>query len=272
LNFSTQTTMLTRSLIAAALLATTGLGQATTVLASDNFDSYANGSIAGANGGSGWAGAWTGSTGVSIVSANGGDSPMSGQVARFGTPNSNNAATRQLAQTVSGAVFVDFLLQFDSGVISNNDFLGLWFGNQDGPNIGLKANCGGTTGCTADLFARTSGSNGSFSTNIAIGQTLRLVGLLEKTGTSTNYNRYSLWVDPTAGELASFTGADVVFSGNSNLASFSTIGFRSVNLASADGVFIDQLNIGTVPEPGSLALVGAALLGLGAVTRRKTRA
>lgn len=262
--------MITRALIAATLTATVGLSQAAVVVAADNFDSYTPGAIAGANGGTGWASAWTGSNGASVVAVTGADAPMSGNAARFGTPNNNNAATRQLGQTVSNsAVFVDFLLQFDSGVISNNDFLGLWFGNQDGPNIGLKANCGTGGNCTADLFARTTGSDGVFSTNIEIGQTLRLVGLLEKTGNASNYNRYSLWVDPTAGELASFTGADVVFTGNSNISSFSTIGFRSVNLGTADGVYIDNLRIGVIPEPGSLALVGAALLGLGFAARRK---
>ncbi len=261
--------MFNRSLIAAALLSAASLSQAATVVASDNFDSYGNGSLAGANAGSGWGSAWTGAAGTSVVTVDGSDSPMSGQALRFGTPNNNNAATRQLAQSIgSDAVFVDFLLQFDSGTLSNNDFLGLWFGNSDGPNIGLKANCGGGS-CTADLFARTQGTNGVFSTSIAIGQTLRLVGLLEKTGTATNYNRYSLWVDPTAGELASFTGADAVFNGNSNIASFNTIGFRSATLTAGDGVYIDALRVGTIPEPTSLALVGAALLGLGFAARRK---
>jgi hypothetical protein len=264
--------MFQRTLIAAALFAVTSLSQAGVVIASDNFDSYSTGAIAGKNGGTGWGGAWTGSNGASVVTTVGGtDAPMTGNAARFGTPVNNNAASRQLGQTISkSGVFVDFLLQFDTGTITDNDFLGLWFGDMNGPNIGLKANCGNGT-CTADLFARTVGTNGSFSTNIVIGQTLRLVGLLEKTGNSTNYNRYSLWVDPTAGELANFSGADAVFNGNSNIASFSTIGFRSVNLGSDDGVLIDNLRVGVIPEPGSLALVGAALLGLGVAARRNKR-
>jgi hypothetical protein len=274
LNTSNPNAMDTRTLIAAALIAFTGLSQAAVVVASDNFDTYASGALAGANAGTGWASGWTGSTGASVVAVSGADTPMAGQAARFGTPNADVAASRQMSQTISqDRVFVDFLLQFDSGTISNNDFLGLWFGNTSGPNIGLKANCGqspnSNTGCTADLFARTTGTNGQYSTNIAIGQTLRLVGLLEKTGNATNYNRYSLWVDPTSTELASFTGADAVFTGLSNISSFNTIGFRSVNLGTADGVLIDKLRIGVVPEPGSLALVGAALLGLGVAARRK---
>jgi hypothetical protein len=270
LNSSDADAMFTRTLIAASLIACTGMSQAAVVVASDNFDTYDSGALAGANGGTGWASGWTGSTGASVVEVDGTDSPMSSQAARFGTPNAEVAASRQMSQTISqDRVFVDFLLQFDSGTISNNDFLGLWFGNQNGPNIGLKANCGTGGNCTADLFARTTGTNGQFSTDIAIGQTLRLVGLLEKTGNATNYNRYSLWVDPTSTELASFTGADAVFNGLSDISSFNTIGFRSVNLGTADGVLIDNLRIGVVPEPGSLALVGAALLGLGAAARRK---
>jgi hypothetical protein len=263
--------MFTRTLVLLSLAALGAAAQAApvSIIASDDFDSYGTGALGGNNGGNGWAGAWTGSSGASVVTVGSSDSPMSGQAARFGTLVADSAATRQIGQTVNqDAVYIDFLLQFDSGVISNNDFLGLWFGNTNGPNIGLKANCGDGS-CSADLFARTTGTAGAFSTNIDIGETLRLVGLLERIGNATNYNRYSLWVNPTGGELANFTGADAVFNGNSNIASFNTIGFRSVNLGSADGVFIDNLSVGVVPEPGSLALVGAAMLGLGAAARRR---
>lgn len=258
--------MSSRHLIAVALSACAGLSQAGVVTASDNFDGYNSGTIAGANGGSGWGGAWTGSSASSVSTVGGSDSPMSGQALRF-SGNDERAATRQLAQTVTGSVFVDFLFQFDSGAIDGNDFLGLYFGSATGPNIGLKANC--DSGCTADLFVRTTGTSGQYSTPIQVGETLRLVGLLEKLGHSNTYNSYSLWVNPTAAELADFSGADAVFRAESNLSAFSTIGFRSANLDANDIVFIDDLRIGVIPEPGTLALAGAALLGMGAAARRR---
>lgn len=270
-----------RHLALSVLLASIGVAQAApvTLLASDDFSyvSPTSGTVnlAGKNGGTGWAGAWTGvtgTTGAKVTNATALDVGMSGGALQLSGVNTN-LATRQLSAAISGDVFVDFLFQFDAGTINNNDFLGLWFGNSNGPNIGLKANCGTGGACTSDLFVRTNGTSGSFSPyNLNLGSTVRLVGLLEKTGTSTVYNKYSLWVDPTASELNSLTGADAVFTGASNLSSFQTIGFRSATLASNDRLLVDNLNIGVIPEPAALGLLGAAFLGASLASRRNKKA
>ena len=244
------------------------------LIAGDNFNSYASGNLSGANGGTGWGSTWADpSPANSIVTTTvSGDSPMSGQAVRI-TGNSNDAATRKLGATVSDNVIIRFDFQFDAGTISNNDFLGLWFGSSGGPNIGLKANCGGSpSNCTADLFARTSGTDsGGTLQNITLGTTYSLMGYLQKTGASAVYNRIDLWVNPTADEMMNLTGADAFDTGASSVSSFDLIGFRSATLSTGDALLVDNLSISKVPEPGSLALVGLALAGVAAVRRRSAR-
>lgn len=263
--------MLYRPLLAACLAAAAGAAVAapTSLIAQDSFE-YVTGALDGQNGGSGWASAWTAVGGTTAGGTAAADTPMSGNAARIST-NSNAAAQRTLASSVSGDVLVSFVFQFDAGSVERNDFLGLWFGNTTGPNIGLKGNCDAASGCTADLFVRTTGSSGAFSTAINVGESYELVGYLQKVGGSAVYNRYSLWVDPTADELDSLTGADAVFNGASSVSSFSSIGFRSVNLDKGDVLLVDNLRISRVPEPGTLALAGLALLG-GALASRRRRA
>ena len=40
-----------------------------------------------------------------------------------------------------------------------------------------------------------------------MGTTYTLMGYLQKTGTSTVYNRFDFWLNPTAQEMATLTGA-----------------------------------------------------------------
>lgn len=259
------------SALALAAAATTASAGGVSLVASDTFDSYGIGAVAGANGGTGFAGAWTGSAGVGVVAANASDAPMSGQALRFTTPNTDTAATRTLATALSSSFLVSFDFQFDGGAIGDNDFLGLWFGSTFGPNIGLKSNCGIGGACTADLFVRTSGTSGVFSRNIAIGETVSLTGLFEKVGGSATYNRASLWVGSALESYGSMGAADVVFTGASTVGSISTIGFRTAFLDDSprDSLLVDNLRIAVVPTPGTLALLGLGLAAAGLASRRR---
>jgi hypothetical protein len=254
----------------AALLAAATAAHAAPVVV-DNFNSAAIGGLAGQAGGNGWAGGWNGSSSVAVVDTSAAGGAFGGQALRFSGADNNSAASRVLANAVSGGqVVVDFNLQFSSGAIDTNDFLSLWLGNATGPSIGVKGNCDGAANCGgADLFVRTAGASGSFTTPMTVGTTYHLFALLEKVNGSAFYNRYSLWIDPTDAEMFSFTGADAVFNGSSGISSFSTIGFRTANLDAGDAILVDNLRIAELPEPGSVALAMVALLGAFATTRRR---
>ncbi|MDX9839349.1 MAG: PEP-CTERM sorting domain-containing protein [Azoarcus sp.] len=255
------------------------------VIASDNFD-YRSGEVAGQNGGSGWAGAWSANTSATQVVTPG--TALSGGNALQVSGNNNNVAYRQLDSAFTGNnLYVDFYIQLDSGTLAANDFLGLWLDvagtgdHTNRPNIGIKADGSGTN----DVFVRTNGTSGSFARRSNIGDsndiTYHIVGLLSRTAAG-NYTSFSLWLDPMFADLST---PDAIMLGNTGLSQISYVGFRSANLDSGDVVLIDGLQLSTtwnealrisanadtnnVPEPGTAALIGLGLLGLGFSSRRK---
>jgi len=277
--------MTVKKLVAALALITFAPLSLASVIASDNFD-YGAGEVAGQNGGSGWAGAWSASTAATQVVAPG--TTLSGGNALQVSGNNNSVAYRQLDSAFTGnKLYVDFYIQLDSGTLAANDFLGLWLDvagtgdHTNRPNIGIKADGSATN----DVFVRTSGTSGSFASSSNIGNsndiTYHIVGLLSRT-VPGNYTSFALWLDPM---LADLSTPDAIMLGNTGLSQISYVGFRSVNLDSGDVLLIDGLQLSTtwnealrisanadtnnVPEPGTAALIGLGLLGLGFSRRRK---
>lgn len=249
--------------VAASLLVTCGFASATTVTASDSFTTA--GTIASQTGGQGWADAWKSNlTGTNTpVVANG--------KLEFRKDN-DNAATRKLNTTQKSDVIVDFNFQY-TGALGKNVFLGLWFGSSNGPNMGLKSNCDTNGSCTDDMFARLGGSSGPFvvGSDLVEGQSYRMFGHLYKSAEGNSYDRFAVWLNPTAFEMSSLSNPDMLSKGASGLYAFDTIGFRTVNIK-GQVLTVDNLSINAVPEPGSLALLGLAMLGMAAVRGRKSKA
>lgn len=277
--------MTVKKLVAAIALITFAPLSLAAIIASDDFD-YATGEVAGQNGGSGWASAWSASTGVTQVVTPG--TTLSGGNALQLTGNNNNAAYRQLSSAFTGnSLFVDFYIQLDGGVLAANDFMGLWLDvgstgdHTSRPNIGIKADGSGLN----DVFVRTSGTGGVFASNSNIGTTTdityHIVGLLSRATDTGNYTSFSMWLNPELGDLLT---PDAVMTGSTGLSQVSYVGLRSANLDSGDVLLIDGLQLSTtwdealrvsasrtndVPEPGTAALIGLGLLGLGFAKRRK---
>jgi hypothetical protein len=261
--------------LAALMFAGAASANASVLLANDSFNitnitrTNAN-SVKNDNGGDGWAGSWqtqmTAATAPQLVAAKN----MEGATALEFTKDSNQAAFRLLEDPISGDVLVDFLIQV-SGTPKFNTFVGLWFGNYDGPSFGLKTDCGQLSGCNQDFFARTVGQGGPFIPNgvVTAGETYHLFAHLYKSKGSSTYNSLDAWLNPTAAEMRYLTTPDLHTTGASSVSSFDTIGFRTVNFVTGVSVRVDALNIATIPEPGSLALMGLSAMGLGVVRRRK---
>lgn len=188
-----------------------------------------------------------------------------------------SAAIHKATSDYNNGVLVDFKLSY-TGDFEVNAFTALWFNDSSakegykGPQIGLKANCGGTT-CTDDLFVRASGTSGekyfadSDLENPKV-EYAHLYAYLYKSKETGNYDRMSAWYNPTAFDLKDLTKGDINLEFNSGFKSFDTIGFRTANLGDAT-VTISDFNINAVPEPGSVALMGLALAGLMAVRRKR---
>jgi hypothetical protein len=249
-----------QSLIAATLLAVAASSEAT-IIAYDDFSYQTPVKLSGQNGGTGWGSAWGAiSPGPNIVDPD--TNLVDNSALGFFNQNNPNLAVRSLASSFSGnQVFVDFYLQIDNGSLTNNDFLAFWFdstlnpGNADHtsrPNFGIKADIGSSTN------------------NSHLDKTYHIVALLSKT--TGNYNQLDLWLNPLVTELST---PDLRTTGNSGLASFDKIGFRSANLDTGDSVLIDNLRLSTtwneamnIPEPATLALLGIGFAGIGLRARK----
>ncbi len=227
-------------------------------LAEDDFESYATGSMDGGSGGRGFAAGWSGA-GSSVesivdVSTNplefttaGGDTLTGGDRAIRFTGNSDRAIERSLDTSVDAdSIYLGMLMRFD-GTQNDNDFVALWIETPSwttAPNFGLKMNRGNGSG-PEDLFARARGSSEVYDIGITNGTTYFIVAKFWKSvpGAANPYDRATLYANPDDIEDEPVGG--LVSSATTSITSFSTIGFRTVNLDADDSLEIAFIRIGT---------------------------
>lgn len=171
--------------------------------------------------------------------------------------------------TSADDVFLGFTFEWRAGAVNDNDFCVVWINSQNGLNLGLKAQEGPDD---TDFIARFGSSGGAYSdAQIAVGETVRLVGRLHKntSGAGSNYSLCDLWVNPTGADENS---PDNTNNDGGSFSSVTDLGIRSVNIDADDVIFLSDLVLATtfaeaVPEPASLLLL--ALGAAAAIPRRR---
>jgi hypothetical protein len=284
-------------LVAACLLWFTPRVRAS-MIASDNFESYSSGTMAaGLNGGTGFNAAYTSdNSGASSIAtqslsytngaltvsggnqdlqvipattANGFDSNAGGNI--------DNSTLDRTFPTQSGTtVYFSFLLRANTGATSNNEFFQVGLSNGNAEPV-LSVGASGSSASAFDFFIRDPSGSGGQATSTTVmspATTYFIVGKASITGANgSNYNRIDLYVDPGSTEPVTATVSRVA---NSGIASLSSFNIRTTRFASNDVYSVDNVLIGTTyadvvntPEPGTLAMAGAALFGFGARQRRR---
>lgn len=258
------------------------------LVAYDGFADYANGALAGNNGGSGWSNAWATNNGTVNVTANGlsysaGSITVGGnsQAASIvGASNNGSVATRQFTNITGSEVWFSLLVQPNGS--GGDDFIQLYVGTNNNFNnsgaVGDLSSNGNSNSWGARVRAG-AGDSGTDVGNTALvdGTTVLLVGHISTGGTSGAtgiYDLLQLWVNPTSTTLGA---PDASVDGSLDLATTTGIdwfGIRTVNLDAGDNYIFDEFRVGTtlesvvVPEPGTISLT-LALAGILAFKRRR---
>ena len=262
--------MSTRNVVCGmAALAITGLLAASAqagVVAYEGFD-YTAGTVLHptANGGTGWASAWVlrDSAGLKVATSGLSYPGLPSSVGLALTPVVGEAdqELRKMSSSVTGVSYISFLVQTRSNGAS---FLRV------GPDGGEFASFGvkGTTLFANNSFTHDASDSLGTTGALAAGVTHLIVAKVDL----LNGGLLSVYADPTAGAAEPASPA-VTYAITAPI-SYDTIAVAGVWVGTTNVLF-DEIRVGTtfadvtsVPEPTSIALLGAAAMGLIARRRR----
>ena len=250
------------------LVAAVVLGAASaraTVLASDNFDAYSNGPLVG-QAGSTWV-AYSGATANNVLNQQDVVTDLNSQdvgLPLSGGPHSNDViyAGFDVNQTTMTAPIASYFAHFKDSTTFN--FFARTYVSNSSPGM--------------VMFSIASGSSQvglPFTAAVATGTWNRLVISFDQTGASAVTKLYLGPVnDGNIADFSVITATDSSFPTNFNIAQFA---LRQASSSTGAGTeLIDNVLVGqsfgeaVVPEPSTVLLVGAGVLGLFAVRRRRS--
>jgi hypothetical protein len=231
------------------------------VIASDNFESYADGAtVIGGGGGSGWTQSWIGNTttGAPIAIASPGKIANYGKSLELGATSDNRAIGVRQFPEQTGDVYVGVVLQTTNGW--DGDFWQLYlnkdYSSSDTANASFSAGLLNDTGLNRYFGRKGSATAGVGTTvNSTVSHTSVnndvhrfVVKFSKSTGVATDlYDQVTLWVDQ-ADDLATPTAhvsSASVGNAGLNSATLSALHFRVSSLESTDRVYLDNLRIAT---------------------------
>jgi hypothetical protein len=232
-------------------------------IAQDSFETYAAGTLSGANGGTGWAAAWAASVSVINAAANpltftpAGGLPLNpGTNAVEVTSTAGGiAAARQLGSALPNVFYIGYLVRLNAG--------GGWGGTNtvsvhladSAVNTATSINFGIRSGTAGQFMVRngtgTPGANSFTGGTVAVGTNYFIVARLSKLGTNGNatatWDRLEMWVNPAADadQTTPVGNARLQLADGAGLATINHVLVRHAALDADDRVWIDHLILGT---------------------------